>query len=217
MCSTVRADDRSGDHRRLSEICPVSQPEPAHLEPRPLTGARRAAYSRPLFSGKVESKPIYNLELKDIKELILLMRKNDLSVFKMEKDGFKITLKRGSDFQPIITASTPGALPASVSVVTPAAPALSDAASVAAPAASEPKAQKEITSPMVGTFYSAPSPEAPAYVTVGSTVQEGSVICIVEAMKVMNEIKAEISGTVVEICAENGKPVQFGQVLFRLR
>lgn len=172
----------------------------------------------PAFSGKAKPKPTYALELKDIKELIALMRKNDLSVFKMEKDGFKITLKRGSDFQPIITASTPGALPAGVSVVTTAAPA-AEAAPAAAPAASEPKAQnlKEIASPMVGTFYAAPSPEAPPYVSVGSTVQEGTVICIIEAMKVMNEIKAEVSGTVVEVCAENGKPVQFGQVLFRIR
>jgi acetyl-CoA carboxylase biotin carboxyl carrier protein len=178
-----------------------------------------AAYSRPLFSGKAKPKPTYALELKDIKDLIALMRKNDLSVFKMEKDGFKITLKRGSDFQPIITASTPGALPAGVSVVTTAAPVSAEAASAATSAAGEPKtdSSKEITSPMVGTFYSAASPEAPPYVSVGATIQEGAVICIIEAMKVMNEIKAEVSGTVVEVCAENGKPVQFGQVLFRLR
>lgn len=70
---------------------------------------------------------------------------------------------------------------------------------------------------MVGTFYSSPSPEAPAYVSAGSTITEGSVVCIVEAMKVMNEIKSEISGTIVEIVAENGKSVQYGQVLFRVR
>jgi acetyl-CoA carboxylase biotin carboxyl carrier protein len=157
------------------------------------------------------------LELKDIKELIALMRKNDLSVFKMEKDGFKITLKRGSDFQPIIAASTPVALPAGVSAALPVAP-ISEAASVAASPA-EPKSEnfKEITSPMVGTFYASPSPDSPAYVSVGSTVSEGAVVCIIEAMKVMNEIKSEISGTVVEILAENGKSVQYGQVLFRVR
>lgn len=155
------------------------------------------------------------MELKDIKDLIALMRKNDLSVFKMEKDGFKITLKRGSDFQPIITTSTPVALPAGVSVATPANPGSTEAAS-AAPAASESN-YKEILSPMVGTFYAAPSPEAPNYVKVGDVVNEGTVICIIEAMKVMNEIKAEISGTIVEICAENGKPVQFGQAMFRVK
>jgi acetyl-CoA carboxylase biotin carboxyl carrier protein len=156
------------------------------------------------------------LELKDIKELIALMRKNDLSVFKMEKDGFKITLKRGQDFQPIITAAGPVALPAGIPAALPIAqPA--EAAAAAAPAAESKENFKEITSPMVGTFYASPSPDAPAYASVGSTVTEGAVVCIIEAMKVMNEIKAEISGTVVEVVAENGKPVQFGQVLFRVR
>jgi acetyl-CoA carboxylase biotin carboxyl carrier protein len=158
------------------------------------------------------------LELKDIKELIALMRKNDLSVFKMEKDGFKITLKRGQDFQPIIAASTPVALPAGVSAALPVAPTPEVTAASAAQA-SEPKTEnlKEIVSPMVGTFYSSPSPEAPPYALVGTTITEGAVVCIVEAMKVMNEIKSEISGTVVEVVAENGKSVQYGQVLFRVR
>jgi acetyl-CoA carboxylase biotin carboxyl carrier protein len=76
---------------------------------------------------------------------------------------------------------------------------------------------KEIKSPMVGTFYSAPSPESDPFLTVGQTIGADSVVCIIEAMKVMNEIKAELGGTVVEILAENGKPVQFGQVLFRVK
>ena len=145
------------------------------------------------------------------------MRKNDLSVFKMERDGFKITLKRGSDFQPIITAPAPVALQAGVAAVTPT---VSPAEPAAAPAGalSEPKNDyKEIRSPMVGTFYAAATPESPPYLSVGSTVSDGSIVCIIEAMKVMNEIKAEISGTVVEVCAENGKPVQFEQVLFRVK
>jgi acetyl-CoA carboxylase biotin carboxyl carrier protein len=156
------------------------------------------------------------LDLKDIKDLIALMRKNDLSVFKMEKDGFKITLKRGNDFQPILSASTPVALPAGASAAMPVAPS-ADTAPGAVPAAPEPKNYREITSPMVGTFYSCPSPEAPAYVSAGSEVSEGTVVCIIEAMKVMNEIKAELSGTIVEVVAENGKPVQYGQVLFRVK
>jgi acetyl-CoA carboxylase biotin carboxyl carrier protein len=158
------------------------------------------------------------LELKDIKELIALMRKNDLSVFKMEKDGFKITLKRGQDFQPIITTTTPVAhLQAGMPAVLPGAQPTEAAAAPAAAAAESKENLREITSPMVGTFYASPSPDAPAYVSAGSTITEGSVVCIIEAMKVMNEIKAEISGTVVEVVAENGKPVQFGQVLFRVR
>jgi acetyl-CoA carboxylase biotin carboxyl carrier protein len=153
------------------------------------------------------------LDLKEIKELIALMRKNDLSVFKMENNGVKITLKRGSDFQPIIHAgpAAPIALQAS--------PASVPAAQAPAPAASAPsdssKAQ-EITSPMVGTFYSAPSPDAQPFVKAGMEVQEDTVVCIIEAMKVMNEIKAECRGTIGEVLVENGKPVQFGQALFRL-
>ena len=139
------------------------------------------------------------------------MRKNDLSVFKMEKEGFKITLKKGTDFQPVITTAAPLALPAApVAAASVSAPA-------AAPAPKETSNFIEITSPMVGTFYSAPSPDSPAYVTVGQDVSEDSVVCLIEAMKVMNEIKAEVRGVVAEIVAENGKPVQFGQVLFRLK
>jgi acetyl-CoA carboxylase biotin carboxyl carrier protein len=151
------------------------------------------------------------LDLKDIKELIALMRKNDLSVFKMENEGFKITLKKGTDFQPVITAAAP------VAIAAPVAPAPVAAPPAAAPAPKETSNFIEITSPMVGTFYSAPSPDSPAYVTVGQDVAEDTVVCLIEAMKVMNEIKAEVRGVVAEIVAENGKPVQFGQVLFRLK
>ena len=151
------------------------------------------------------------MDLKDIKELIALMRKNDLSVFKMEKEGFKITLKKGTDFQPVITTAAPVALAAApVAAASVSAPA-------AAPAPKEPSNFIEITSPMVGTFYSTPSPEAGPYVTVGQEVSEDTVVCIIEAMKVMNEIKAECRGVIAEIVAENGKPVQFGEALFRVR
>ncbi|HYR58340.1 MAG TPA: acetyl-CoA carboxylase biotin carboxyl carrier protein [Chthoniobacteraceae bacterium] len=146
------------------------------------------------------------MDLKEIKELIALMRKNDLSVFKMEKEGFKITLKKGTDFQPIVTTASPMALPGA------AAP---QAAPAALPAAGEKL--HEITSPMVGTFYATASPESAAFVSVGTEVTEDTVVCIIEAMKVMNEIKAETRGVIAEIVAENGKPVQFGQPLFRVR
>jgi acetyl-CoA carboxylase biotin carboxyl carrier protein len=161
-----------------------------------------------------DCKPTHTLDLKDIKDLIALMRKNDLSVFKMEKEGFKITLKRGNDYQPLI-ASAPAAHLVAQPAVAPGAPAAE--AAPAASAGANPEKYKEITSPMVGTFYSSPSPEAPPYLSVGQEVTEDTVVCIIEAMKVMNEIKAECRGIVVEIAAESGKPVQFGQVLFRLR
>ena len=140
------------------------------------------------------------------------MKKNDLSVFKMEKEGFKITLKKGTDFQPVITTAAPVAYAAAPAAAAPVAH--SEAAAAAAGGASQ---FREITSPMVGTFYGSPSPEAGPYVTVGQEVTEDTVVCIIEAMKVMNEIKAEVRGTITEMVAENGKPVQFGQALFRVK
>ncbi len=153
------------------------------------------------------------MDIKDIKMLIDLMRKNDLSVFKMEQEGFKITLKRGQE--PIITALAPAAATAAPAIAAPVA-ASAPTAAASAPAAPA-ETFREIVSPMVGTFYASPSPDSPAYIQVGQTVTPDTVVCIVEAMKVMNEIKAEISGTITEICAENGKPVQFGQALFKVK
>jgi acetyl-CoA carboxylase biotin carboxyl carrier protein len=147
------------------------------------------------------------LDLKEIKELIALMRKNDLSVFKMESEGFKITLKKGNDFQPVIHHVAPVAAPV----------ATASAAAAPAPAAAAPATNlKDIASPMVGTYYGSPSPDAQPFVKIGQDVDENSVVCIIEAMKVMNEIKADARGTIAEVVAENGKPVQFGQALFRI-
>jgi acetyl-CoA carboxylase biotin carboxyl carrier protein len=152
------------------------------------------------------------LELKDIKAVIDLMRKNDLSVFEMEKDGFRLKLQKGSGDQPVSSQPAAAAPPAA----TAAAPASAAGETASAPAKSSTPL-KDIVSPMVGTFYRANSPESPAFVEVGKEVSEESVVCIIEAMKVMNEIKAETKGVIAEIVAENGKPVQFGQVLFRVK
>jgi acetyl-CoA carboxylase biotin carboxyl carrier protein len=151
------------------------------------------------------------LDLKDIKELIALMRKNDLSEFKLEQENFKITLRRGAE-GPVYAqiAPQPQALGYSPASAAPAAAA-------SAPAEAPREKLREILSPMVGTFYSSPSPEAGPYVSAGREVNDDTVVCIIEAMKVMNEIKAEMAGTVVEVVAESGKPVQYGQVLFRVR
>jgi len=160
----------------------------------------------------LQQSHLTTLDLKEIKELISLMRKNDLSVFKMEKEGFKITLKKGTDFQPVITT-------APTSVVLPtAAPVASTVTGGESPfPVKETEHLREILSPTVGTFYASSSPEAPPFVTVGQEVNEDTVVCIMESMKVMNEIKAELKGVIVEIVAENGKPVQYGQVLFKVR
>jgi acetyl-CoA carboxylase biotin carboxyl carrier protein len=156
------------------------------------------------------------LDLKDIKELIALMRKNDLSVFKLEQEGFKVTLKRGSD--PVITTTAPIMMPqAAVQQIPAAAPAPAAPAETGGAASAPAGNLKDITSPMVGTFYAAASPEAQPFVKIGQEVQPETIVCIIEAMKVMNEIKAEAAGVIVEIAAENGKPVQFGEPLFRIR
>jgi acetyl-CoA carboxylase biotin carboxyl carrier protein len=156
------------------------------------------------------------LELKDIKAVIDLMKKNDLSVFEMEKDGFKLKLQKGAGDQTVFAPPAnglPAAAPPALSVATtPASPQTS-----AAQETEKGASLKEIVSPMVGTFYRAGSPESPPFVDVGKEVTEETVVCIIEAMKVMNEIKAETKGVIAEIVAESGKPVQFGQVLFRVR
>ncbi|PYL84978.1 MAG: acetyl-CoA carboxylase biotin carboxyl carrier protein [Verrucomicrobia bacterium] len=149
------------------------------------------------------------MELKDIKAIIDLMLKNDLSVFEMEKDGFRLKLQKGGGDQPIISP------PATVSPSPTTA--VSNGPPAAVPPTTETTALKDIVSPMVGTFFRAGSPDAPPFVDVGKAVTEETVVCIIEAMKVMNEIKAETSGEIAEVVAENGKPVQFGQVLFRVR
>jgi acetyl-CoA carboxylase biotin carboxyl carrier protein len=157
------------------------------------------------------------LELKDIKAIIDLMRKNELSVFEMEKDGFKLKLQKGVSEKTVLTPlATSVALP----VAAPAAAAPTAAApaeTAAAPPQKPTEILKDIVSPMVGTFYRAASPDSPTFVEVLSEVNEETVVCIIEAMKVMNEIKAETTGVIAEVVAENGKPVQFGQVLFRVR
>ena len=153
------------------------------------------------------------MDLKDIKAIIDLMKKNSISEFELERQDFKIRLKRGPNggHVPVQFEETPGiAAPSSV------LPGPSAAAPASLPSASS-GAEVEIKSPMIGTFYRAPSPEAANYVEVGSEVNADTVVCIIEAMKVMNEIKAEVKGVVTQILVENAKPVEFGQPLFKIR
>lgn len=153
------------------------------------------------------------MDIKEIKSIIDLMRKNKLSEFEYEKDGTKIRIRRGPDGQPqIMTSSSPQPAMTMVPTMVPAVAQL-------APAPPTPVADllPTINSPMVGTFYASPAPDVAAYIEVGTVVNPETVVCIIEAMKVMNEIKAEMSGTIVEILAENTKPVEFGKPLFRIR
>jgi len=150
------------------------------------------------------------VDLKDIKAIIDLMKKNSISEFELERQEFKIKLKRGPNA--IAYAEEP-----QMQVYAPlpvaAAPAGNPVASLPASGSTD----MEIKSPMIGTFYRAPSPEAANYVEVGSEVNPDTVVCIIEAMKVMNEIKAEVKGVITQVVVENAKPVEFGQGLFKIR
>jgi acetyl-CoA carboxylase biotin carboxyl carrier protein len=147
------------------------------------------------------------VDLKDIKAIIDLMKKNSISEFELEKEDFKIKLKRGGLSAP--SDETPGFVPSGTLPLI-----------VSAPMPSQPapgNGELEIKSPMIGTFYRAPSPEAANYAEVGSEVNPDTVVCIIEAMKVMNEIKAEVKGIITQILVENAKPVEFGQPMFKIR
>lgn len=148
------------------------------------------------------------MELEQIKAIIEMMKENELTEFSMENGGLKIRLKRGPEGVQQTVTVAPVAAPA------PAAPAVRPAE---VPVADPATDVKHISSPMVGTFYRSPSPDSPPYIEVGQTVEEETVVCIIEAMKVMNEIKAECKGVIVDVMTENAKPVEFGQKLFAVR
>jgi acetyl-CoA carboxylase biotin carboxyl carrier protein len=153
------------------------------------------------------------VDLRDIKAIIDLMRKNSISEFELERQDFKIRLKRGPNGPGIPIAADDAGL--AVTAI-PQAQALTGPLHHSASRPAGPPEQ-EIKSPMIGTFYRSPSPESAPYVDVGSEVNPETVVCIIEAMKVMNEIKAEASGVITQIVADNAKPVEFGQPLFRIR
>ena len=151
------------------------------------------------------------MDLKDIKAIIDLMKKNSITEFELERQDSKIRLKRGLNGGiPVAPSDEPA-----VAGAVPVFPAMG----VAPVVAPQPVATGEIDikSPMIGTFYRAPSPEAGNYVEIGTEVNADTVVCIIEAMKVMNEIKSEIKGTVTQVLVENGKPVEFGQPLLKVR
>jgi acetyl-CoA carboxylase biotin carboxyl carrier protein len=160
-------------------------------------------------------------DLKQIREIVGLMAENNLTYFHSEQKGAKLELRRGSDLEAVkeLLQSMPMSAGAPVSYAhapAPAAAAPATAASAAAPAA-EAAMGPTINSPMVGTFYRSASPGEKAIANVGDTVDENSNVCIIEAMKVMNEIKADTRGTIVRVLVEDGKPVQYGQPLFELK
>ena len=154
------------------------------------------------------------MDLKDIKAIIDLMKKNSITEFELERQDSKIRLKRGLNGGGAAAQSED----AVSSIPVPMQPAVAaPAPAVAAAALPAATGEVDIKSPMIGTFYRAPSPEAGNYIEVGSSVTPETVVCIIEAMKVMNEIKAEVKGVVTQVLVENAKPVEFGQPLFKVR
>jgi len=153
------------------------------------------------------------VDLKDIKAIIDLMKKNSISEFELEKQDFKIKLKRGTNGAPSAGALEDGASP----TYAPAASVTTLPLLPVNPPPPTPSNDLEIKSPMVGTFYRAPSPESANYVEIGSEVNPDTVVCIIEAMKVMNEIKSEVKGVITQVLVESAKPIEFGQPLFKIR
>ena len=152
------------------------------------------------------------MNLKEIKELIEMLKDTDISELEIERSGVKVRLRKGGDvsYHPVMPRMEypPAAI---------VAPAIAESA---APAAAERAAESvksnqiKVTSPIVGTFYRSSSPDKPSYVEIGDVVKKGQVLCIIEAMKLMNEIESETAGKVVQVLVENGAPVEYGQPLF---
>ena len=167
------------------------------------------------------------LDIRKLKELIRLMVENELTEIDLKDEKETVSLRREGSLAPVVQVSpapaAPPAAPAPVAPAAPAAPAPAPAAPApaAAPAAEPSPADtsnlEQITSPMVGTFYSAAKPESPAFANVGDTVTADTTVCIVEAMKIFNEIKAEQSGVIEKVLVSNGDSVEFGQALFLVR
>jgi acetyl-CoA carboxylase biotin carboxyl carrier protein len=161
------------------------------------------------------------LDLKQIKQIIDLMKRSELTEFAVEEEGFKLKIRRGQNGVPVVTRNRdsnppsllggsdnslpPMSAPAPQQNLVPASPVLDDAGIA------------YIKSPMVGTFYRSPSPESKSFADVGTKVTETSPVCIVEAMKIMNEIQAEAKGTIIEVLVENGQPVEYGQKMFKIK
>lgn len=147
------------------------------------------------------------MELQEIRQIVELMDQYDLSLFHLEKEGFSIKLRKGADLEAQGFALQPSA---------PRSGAASSGGTAAAPAEEEEN-ETEISSPMVGTFYRSASPDSPAFASNGTEVSDDSVVCIIEAMKVMNEIKADCHGIITKVLVEDGSPVQYGQPLFLVK
>ncbi|MDB6168960.1 MAG: acetyl-CoA carboxylase [Verrucomicrobia bacterium] len=161
------------------------------------------------------------MDLKQIKQIIELMKRSELSEFAVEEEGFKLKIRRGGQGSPIVLTNRGSNSPFNPQD-TASAPVAQNASGSVPTASAGTKTKDEdgigyVKSPMVGTFYRAGSPESKPYAENGTQVVENTVVCIIEAMKIMNEIQAEVKGSVIEVLVENGQPVEYGQRLFKVK
>jgi acetyl-CoA carboxylase biotin carboxyl carrier protein len=184
------------------------------MKPPRLKSARSSARRAPVAPAPAASASGVSasaaLDLRFIREVAKVLAQYRLSEISLDFEGGRVRLRRGPGGG--VLATSPAGLAVSPGLAAPAA--------APPPAPTAPAADvglREITSPFVGTFYRAPSPEAPPYVEVGSRIRPGQVLCIVEAMKLMNEIESEVAGTIVEVLGQSGQPVEYGEALFRVR
>ena len=168
---------------------------------------------------RAAQRPAASVNMEELRELIGLLRDNGLAELELENEGFRVRLRResaaGSPY--VADAPQPAPVPVPAAPAPPPAAGPTHAGTHASTEASQDQDLHIIPSPIVGTFYRSPSPSADPFVKIGSNVEPESVVCIIEAMKLMNEIQAEASGEVVKIYVENGQPVEYGQPLFGIR
>jgi acetyl-CoA carboxylase biotin carboxyl carrier protein len=161
------------------------------------------------------------LDLKELKEILQILEEKEITEFELEEEGMKLRIRKASAVSSNHAAGGVPAAPLVFAAPHPAAP-LSPVPPAAAPAAPAPAAPEAtdvvvVRSPMVGTFFRAPDPNSPPFVNAGDRVKVGQVLCIIEAMKLMNEIEAEVAGEIAKVHHENGQPVQYGEALFSIR
>lgn len=164
-----------------------------------------------------------SLDFQQLRELLSAIAQTDITELSLKSDDFELKVKKGlglssAELTPVVqtTMTTPSS---PTTIITPSAetpPVIPTSEPTPPPTKAEQQKWVEITSPMVGTFYRAPAPDEPSFVEVGERISKGDTVCIIEAMKLMNDIEAEVAGEIMEILAENGEPVEFGQVLMRV-
>lgn len=166
---------------------------------------------------RAAQRPAASVNMEELRELIALLRDNGLAELELENEGFRVRLRRESAAGSSYVADVAHHVPAAPAPAPPPATGPTHPGTHASTEASQDQDLHIIPSPIVGTFYRSPSPSADSFVKIGSNVEPETVVCIIEAMKLMNEIQAETSGEVVKIYVENGQPVEYGQPLFGIR